>query len=101
MITLFKEYIPSEKGKSFDTVSFFQGEGCRRCGDTGYKGRQGIYEVLEITSDIVTMVNKRAEADEIAAQARKNGMITMIEDGLIKAKMGVTTINEILRVTKE
>ena len=101
LITLFKEYIPSEKGKSFDTVSFFQGEGCRRCGDTGYKGRQGIYEVLEITSDIVTMVNKRAEADEIAAQARKNGMITMIEDGLIKAKMGVTTINEILRVTKE
>jgi type IV pilus assembly protein PilB len=98
LVSLFKEYVP---GKSHDTVTFFQGEGCRRCGDTGYKGRQGIYEVLEISPDIITMVNKRAEADEIAAQARKNGMITMIEDGLIKAKMGVTTISEILRVTKD
>lgn len=101
LLTLFKEYIPSEKGKAFDTVTFFQGEGCRRCGDTGYKGRQGIYEVLEITPQIISMINKRTEADEIAAQARKDGMITMLEDGLIKAKIGITTISEILRVTKE
>ncbi len=101
LVTLFKNNIPKDKGRNTDATTFFQGEGCRRCGDTGYKGRQGIYEVLEITPDIVTMVNKRASADEIAAAARKNGMLTMLEDALLKAKMGITTISEILRVTKE
>lgn len=99
LLNLFKQNMPG--AKSLDAVTFYQGEGCRRCGDTGYKGRQGIYEVLEITPDIVTMVNKRAPADEIAAQARKNGMLTMLEDALVKAKMGITTISEIVRVTKE
>jgi type IV pilus assembly protein PilB len=101
LVTLFKNNIPKDKGRNTDATTFFQGEGCRRCGDTGYKGRQGIYEVLEITPDIVTMVNKRASADEIALAARKNGMLTMLEDALLKAKMGITTISEILRVTKE
>ncbi len=101
LLNLFKQNIPAGKGAALDAVTFYQGEGCRRCGDTGYKGRQGIYEVLEITPDIVTMVNKRAPADEIAAQARKNGMLTMLEDALVKAKMGITTISEIVRVTKE
>lgn len=101
LVALFKKNMPAEKGKTLDATTFFQGEGCRRCGDSGFKGRQGIYEVLEITPDLVTMVNKRASADEIATKARANGMLTMLEDALIKAKMGITTISEILRVTKE
>jgi type IV pilus assembly protein PilB len=100
--TLFKNNIPADsKIDSSDITTFFQGEGCRRCGETGYKGRQGIYEVLENTPEIIKLVNQRASANDIYDAARKQGMISMLEDGLIKAKMGVTTISEVLRVTKE
>ncbi len=84
-----------------NTLSFFRGEGCNRCGQTGYKGRQGIYEVMEIDEGLVKKINERATSDDIKKYARENGMLTMLEDGLIKAKMGVTSIAEILRVTKE
>ncbi|MFA6105628.1 MAG: ATPase, T2SS/T4P/T4SS family [Patescibacteria group bacterium] len=100
--TLFKNNIPPEaKINSSDTSVFYQGEGCRRCGETGYKGRQGIYEVLENTPEIIKLINQRATAADIYDAARKQGMLSMLEDGLIKAKMGVTTISEVLRVTKE
>ena len=100
--TLFKNNIPPEsKIDSSDTSTFYQGEGCRRCGETGYKGRQGIYEVLENSPEIIKLINQRAPASDIYESARKAGMLSMLEDGLIKAKMGITTINEILRVTKE
>lgn len=99
---LFKTNIPPElKIDTNDTTSFFIGAGCRRCGETGYKGRQGIYEVLENSPEIIRLINERATADKIAEEARKEGMLTMLEDGLIKAKMGITTISEVLRVTKE
>lgn len=84
-----------------NTLSFFRGEGCNRCGQTGYKGRQGIYEVMEIDEGLVKKINERATSDEIKKYAREHGMLTMLEDGLIKAKMGITSIAEILRVTKE
>lgn len=84
-----------------NTLSFSRGEGCNRCGQTGYKGRQGIYEVMEIDEGLVKKINERATSDEIKKYAREHGMLTMLEDGLIKAKMGVTSIAEILRVTKE
>ena len=100
--TLFKNNLPADsKSNGNDVTTFYQGEGCRRCGDTGYKGRQGIYEVLENTPEIIKLVNQRASANEIYEAARKQGMISMLEDGLVKAKMGVTTISEVLRVTKE
>ncbi len=86
---------------STNTLSFSRGEGCNRCGQTGYKGRQGIYEVMEIDEGMVKKINERATSDEIKKYAREHGMLTMLEDGLIKAKMGVTSIAEILRVTKE
>ncbi len=97
---LFKQNI-----KDFDTkinsLSFYQGAGCMRCGQTGYKGRMGIYEVMEIDEGMAKKINERAPADEIKKYAREHGMTTMLEDGLVKAKLGVTSINEILRVTKE
>lgn len=96
---LFKEHI--KENKKIDLFTFYQGEGCRRCGQTGYKGRQGIYEVLEIDDELTKKINERATANDIKDYARSKGMLTMIEDGIIKAKMGITTINEILRVTKE
>ncbi|KKU26013.1 MAG: Type II secretion system protein E [Candidatus Magasanikbacteria bacterium GW2011_GWA2_46_17] len=99
---LFKKHIPEFKGGKVEKgVVFFQGAGCRRCGDTGYKGRVGIYEVLEIDVELIKKINTHAGADDIKAYGRGHGMLTMLEDGLIKAKMGITTINEVLRVTKE
>lgn len=89
------------KEKNLESMTFYQGEGCRRCNNSGHKGRIGIYEVLEVDADLAQKINQRATADTIKEYARKKGMITMLEDGLIKAKQGITTIAEVLRVTKE
>jgi len=89
------------KESTLQSLSFYHGEGCRRCGNSGYKGRIGIYEILEINKDIVKKINERATADVIKKFAREQGMMTIMEDGLIKAKQGITTIEEVLRVSKE
>lgn len=68
---------------------------------SGYKGRVGIYEVLEVTERIRDLIVKKASNDEIHKVAREEGMITMLEDGFVKAALGYTTLEEILRVTKE
>jgi len=96
--TLFKENLGDKAGKG---LTFFRGVGCRRCGQTGYKGRIGIYEILEIDEGLTQKINQRASADDIKKYARANGMITILEDGLIKSRQGITSITEILRVTKE
>ena len=87
--------------KNFSKMTFYQGAGCRRCGQSGYKGRVGIYEVLEIDDELIRKINAGANADQLRDYARAHGMLTMFEDGLIKAKMGITSISEILRVTKD
>jgi len=68
---------------------------------TGYRGRTGIHEILILNEEIRRMVMKHATSTEIEAQARRDGMRTMYEDGLIKALQGVTSAEEILRVTQE
>lgn len=68
---------------------------------TGYKGRMGIYEVLKNTEDIQKLIVSNGTSEEIQAQAVKDGMVTMQLDGLIKALLGMTSIEEILRVTRE
>ncbi len=96
-----KQNIKLEGKKStLQSMSFYHGEGCRRCSNSGYKGRIGIYEILEINQDIVKKINERATADIIKQFAREQGMMTIMEDGLIKAKQGITTIEEILRVSR-
>lgn len=82
-------------------LTLYRGVGCPRCGQEGYKGRIGVYEVLEMTSALSDLVARRASVDEIRKAAISEGMLTMLEDGFLKAKQGVTTIAEILRVTKE
>ncbi len=74
-------------------------EGCENCNHTGYKGRAGIYEVLDNTEDIQKLIVANATSEEIQNTAIKNGMMTMQIDGLIKALRGQTSIEEILRVT--
>ncbi|MFA5106929.1 MAG: GspE/PulE family protein [Patescibacteria group bacterium] len=84
-----------------EALLFYRGKGCRECNQTGYKGRLGIYEVLEVDHEIAELVTKNATSEELQPLARKKGMATMLEDGFIKAKMGITTIEEVLRVTKD
>ncbi|MFA6096783.1 MAG: ATPase, T2SS/T4P/T4SS family [Candidatus Paceibacterota bacterium] len=83
------------------SIKFQKGKGCNKCRNEGYRGRAGIYEVLEITEKITKLINTNATSDDIENESRKEGMTTMMEDGLIKAVMGVTTIEEVMRVTTE
>jgi len=82
-------------------IRLFKGAGCNHCNHTGYRGRVGIFEVLEMEDNIRELVIKRASADEIEKQARKNGMTTMLQDGLLKILYGITTLDEVFRVTRE
>lgn len=82
-------------------ILYHPGPGCDQCGPTGYNGRLGIYEVLEIDSIIQKLIVSRATSDDIQAASIKAGMITMQQDGFTKAVRGLTTVEEILRVTKE
>jgi len=80
---------------------FYKGKGCDKCDHTGYRGRTGIHEVLEMTDEIRQAVMRQADASEIQKIASKNGMKTMLEDGFQKALEGITAIEEILRVVHE
>ncbi len=86
--------------RSLREIHFYKGKGCNQCKE-GYKGRIGIYEVLEVTPAIGELVVKNASSEEINQKARAEGMFTMLEDGFLKAKNGVTSIEELIRVTKE
>jgi len=89
------------EGVDLKNIKIYEGEGCRTCGDAGYQGRIGIYEVVPLSSTIKTMIIERKSEAILEETAIKEGMITMMQDGLIKALKGVTTIEEVLRVTKE
>jgi len=82
-------------------ITFYHPGGCSHCRQEGYKGRIGIFEVLEIDDEIAQMISKQATSDEIEKKGREHGMLKMIEDGLIKAIQGITSIEEILRVSKD
>jgi general secretion pathway protein E len=73
--------------------------GCGRCAGSGYRGRQGVFEVLEVSDPIRRLIGLRADDGEIERVARELGMTTIIEDGLAKCRAGVTSVDEILRVT--
>lgn len=95
-IELVKKYF----GKK-NTIRVYQGKGCSVCHQTGYVGRIGIFEVIEMRENIKKAVVGRNDSDTIRKLAIKNGMKTMLEDGLEKAIKGETTVEEVFRVTKE
>jgi len=90
-----------EPGQTLDKVDFFHGAGCKQCNGEGYKGRMGIYEVLEVSKPIQDLINKNASNAEMMSVAESEGMIPIVEDGFAKAIKGVTSLEEIMRVTKE
>jgi type IV pilus assembly protein PilB len=76
----------------------YQAGGCVRCGETGYRGRVGIYEVMALTEDVRTLILRKSSSDEVAAAAVAGGMRRLHEAGLEKVRAGVTSIAEVLRV---
>ncbi|MFN2525063.1 MAG: type II secretion system ATPase GspE [Actinomycetota bacterium] len=76
----------------------YRAKGCTACSNTGYKGRMAIHEVMAVTEDIERLVAEHASAEEMAKVARQQGMKTLREDGMAKVGLGLTSIEEILRV---
>lgn len=94
---------PADYVVGFDPkkLTLYAPKGCEKCGNTGYKGRMGIYEVLPMLTEIQEMIFAQAPAHTIYEATIKVGMITMKQDGIIKALRGETTLEEIIRVTTE
>lgn len=84
-----------------ENPDFYKGAGCEACGNTGYKGRIGIFEVLPITEKIGRLILEHSAAIDIEKVAIEEGMITMKQDGYMKVTEGVTTLDEVLRVAQE
>jgi type II secretion system protein E len=98
-----EEYeVPEDIRKQFEIKKkkLFRGSGCGRCMDTGYRGRIAIFELLLIDEDIRELINQRATVRLIRESAMKSGMRTLREDGLNKAIAGITTLDEVMRVTQ-
>lgn len=89
-----KEQVPSER-------KFYHSRGCQACHHVGYKGRMGVFEVFIMDDAMQQLVFKGASTVEIKALAIKSGMVTMIQDGLLKALEGITDVAEVFRVTEE
>ena len=88
--------LPLEKARQY---KFYYGKGCTRCNNAGYKGRCGLYELMEITDEIRDMITAEASVDELRNMARTQGMTTLREAGLKLIFDGVTTIDEVVRET--
>jgi len=81
------------------TVQVFKGRGCDKCNNTGYKGRVGLVEVMQIDDDLREMILSGSSAIELKKRANENGMISLRRSGLVKIKEGITTIEEVVRET--
>lgn len=96
--------IPAEMVKKYFGVKkeiiIYKGSGCKVCHFTGYAGRVGLFEVLEISNKIRKLISEKANSEVIGNQAVADGMSTMLDDGLTKVIKGITSIEEVLRVTK-
>ena len=88
------------KKENISSVRLYRGKGCKTCNNSGYSGRVGIFEVLEMSEEIRQAIMRRSTNEEIKQIAIKNGMTTMIYDGIQKALQGQTTIEEVLRVSR-
>jgi general secretion pathway protein E len=82
-------------------VDAFQGRGCEVCNGSGYKGRAGIFELMQLNEELRDLIMKGSDASKLTDAARRNGMRQLREDGWVKVKMGMTTAEEVTRVTQE
>ena len=92
MFSKAKKYFTTQK------INLYKGKGCDSCNHTGYKGRTSIFELISITPEMKDLILKNPSSREIWQLAKKQGSLTLFEDGLEKVKNGVTTIEELMRV---
>jgi type IV pilus assembly protein PilB len=101
-----EEFMPSEEMKGFLQLQGFQsektfkGKGCDKCRKTGYTGRLGIYELLVMDDNLRDMVTRNPDVTQLRKLCRERGLVTLREDGFLKVMKGLTTVDEILRVTE-
>jgi len=86
--------------KSLSKLRLYKSRGCKVCNNTGFRGRLGIFEVLEMAENVNKLILEHASSDEIAKLAVANGMTTIFEDGVEKVLNGITTLDEVMRVSK-
>lgn len=91
-------YAVGLKREDVEGVAFYQGRGCQKCFKSGFYGRIGIFELMEMNAELREMAFQKASTDAIQRQARASGMLTLLEDGVRKAMTGVTTLEEVIRV---
>jgi type IV pilus assembly protein PilB len=80
-------------------MTFYKGKGCEKCGDSGYRGRAGLYEVMSMSTELRRMIMHGASADELRDQGLREGMLTLRMDGMKKVERGVTTLEEVIKET--
>ena len=81
-------------------IKIYKGKGCDKCNNTGYKGRIGIFEVLEVTNNVAHLTLDNSPASKIEEVAIEEGMLTLLQDGYLRVLEGVTTLEEVMRVAK-
>ncbi|MDD5082057.1 MAG: GspE/PulE family protein [Dehalococcoidales bacterium] len=99
METPLLERVAYEKEMGEKRTEFLHGTGCKSCNYTGYIGRTGVFEILVMTDSLKMLISNQASSSDIRAQAFKEGTISMMNDGMRKVKMGITTPSEVLRST--
>ena len=80
-------------------TTLYKGEGCDTCGGSGYKGRQGLYEVMNVNTPIRKAIMSNLSTDELRDVALEEGMLTLRMDGLLKVERGITTLEEVIKET--
>jgi type II secretory ATPase GspE/PulE/Tfp pilus assembly ATPase PilB-like protein len=80
---------------------FYKGEGCDNCGKTGYAGRTVAAEILEVGQELKDLIARDFTYKEVQEQFKKQNYVTLLQDGLLKAIKGVTSVEEVIRVSKE
>jgi type II secretory ATPase GspE/PulE/Tfp pilus assembly ATPase PilB-like protein len=83
-----------------EKAGFYRGKGCPNCNNSGFAGRLGIFEMLVVNEEIRKMINDKDSSDNIKKKAKQQGMKVLLEDGIEKVRKGITTIDEVLKVTQ-
>jgi type IV pilus assembly protein PilB len=94
------EFLPLFASRGVENPVAFKGRGCRRCHQTGHRGRLGVYELLEVSPEIRSLINRNATEEEIKNKAVEQGFRDLLTDGLYKVKNGMISLDEVLRVCK-
>ncbi len=99
-VTYPDEYLAAARITDEETkITFYRGKGCDQCGGTGYRGRQGLYEVMALGPALRRLIMQGASADELREQGLRDGMLTLRMDGMLKVSRGTTTLEEVIKET--